>query len=853
MKKFLSFILATAIILSLIPAVFAAGEDVAAETQNLKLVYDISGVVNYFNPTQQNVATTVTEANTNGFFRYVSGEGTTIYATRSSTWMCNGFDLSHSSTAKKAVSFDIYVPVAGKYTMTGEYAKYTNGGTVEVYVEDTKVGEYDCSGGTSGNTYPHYKVDGVAVPFVISDVSFKKGWNNVKFTVPTSGKGGTVRTFELTLGDGSDYALMGIREKELTVGDTYTIENFNSSEKSYPNNPPALNNKITEGLTYVSSDANVAEVSADGKITAIGMGETKITVSDATGHSYDIAVSVDNPSATRIRYDIGGVFKNNGLTIANISTNLTEEITNGFFRFNSDIDTKDVFVAGSRGTVLSNGVDLKSGRRFSFDVYVPVAGTYIMKGYYTKYTTGGEIEVYVNNAETAVGSYNCYGTAKENPYPNEADQFTIQGISLNAGWNKIKFSAENSEKGGTIRTFELLLGNRSGNALMPYFNGKTTLEVGETALLKGFLSADATAATVEYSVVGDAVTVSADGKITAKKSGTATVTMTETAGNAAVANPYTVDIKVVAQDADLSDAFDDANASSAPIDYVAPTVNAIDAEGIIGEPVLVSGGAYRLEAPEEADERGAFLYWKKAMGLNEKIVSFDREFNYVPEGEGRNILVAVYEGDVTVASPKCYNANGQYLKGAQPTPADLPSMAGYGKAIAWEQYKDTNVYVAQYALEEPTADIDVTVSGGEGTGTYAYGDEVTCTATDANFKCWKKNGEIVSVNRTYTFRAWEDCTVEAVYQADVYYTGSTMKIFIDTFVAGDETGVMAEFLGFGNNVVEKGIMFNDTRIAMTTVGNQFSIIADASGIYKGYVIVKNGDELTLITDGFYSK
>ena len=65
---------------------------------------------------------------------------------------------------------------------------------------------------------------------------------------------------------------------------------------------------------------------------------------------------------------------------------------------------------------------------------------------------------------------------------------------------------------------------------------------------------------------------------------------------------------------------------------------------------------------------------------------------------------------------------------------------------------------------------------------------------------------------------------------------------------------MAEFLGFGNNVVEKGIIFNDNRIAMTTVGNQFSVIADEEGTYKGYAIVGNTtDGYTLITDGEYIK
>ena len=95
--------------------------------------------------------------------------------------------------------------------------------------------------------------------------------------------------------------------------------------------------------------------------------------------------------------------------------------------------------------------------------------------------------------------------------------------------------------------------------------------------------------------------------------------------------------------------------------------------------------------------------------------------------------------------------------------------------------------------------------------------------------------------------------VTAIYDENVYYTGSLMKIIIDSFAAGGENGIMAEFLGFEDNVVEKGIMFNGNRIAMTTPSNQFSIIADEEGTYAGYAIVEDDEGLKLITDGSYIK
>ncbi len=845
MKKFLSIILAAAIILSLIPAAFAADATAASETANLTLVYDISGVVDFRN---SNIFSNYTEEYTHGFFKIDTANSTSSLITTSGyggNYTSNGFAFrSSGNTNGEKFTLNVYVPVAGNYKMTGGYSNYIGGGVVEVSVNGTKVGEYDCTGTDSTNTYP------IDANFNFENIPFNKGWNTIKFSTENSKAGGTIRTFNLILGEGSGYALMGVHEKSLTVGDTYAIETLNSSKKSYTgSSPTALNNKITEGLTYVSSNTSVAEVSTDGTVTAKGYGKATITVSDGTGVPYDIAVSVDDPSMPTIVYDISKVMKDNGVNSATKFLALTEEKTNGFFRANPDCEFRSYtsFESG-RDTTSNNGIDMCGYVDVSFDVYVPVAGNYTMTGRYAKWQSGGKVELYVNDKSSPVGSYNCYDSGSTNTY-SITDNFEIPGIALNKGWNKMKFYTGGNY--GTIRTFSLVGG--SGNALMPYFNGNTTLEVGETATLKGFLSSSAAAATVGYSVEGDCVTVSNDGTIEAKKAGKATVTMTETAGSATVATPYTVDITVVEQDPDLSDAFDDAVVGAAPSGYTAPTVNAIDATGIIDDPVLVSGGAYKITAPEEAGERGAFLYWKKAMSTNERILSFESEFNYVPESEGRNILVAVYEGDVTSDTPKCYNANGQYLPDAQPIPADLPSMAGYGKASAWAQYKDTDVYVAQYALEAPAKNIDITVEGGEGTGTYAYGDTVTCTATGDNFKCWKKDGKIVSIDDEYTFKAWEDSTVEAVYQADVYYTGSTFKILIDSFTAGDETGVMAEFIGFGNNVVEKGIMFEDNRIAMTTVGNQFSVIADAEGTYVGYAIVDEDGALKLIIDGSYTK
>ncbi|MBQ7118816.1 MAG: hypothetical protein IJO09_01245 [Oscillospiraceae bacterium] len=135
----------------------------------------------------------------------------------------------------------------------------------------------------------------------------------------------------------------------------------------------------------------------------------------------------------------------------------------------------------------------------------------------------------------------------------------------------------------------------------------------------------------------------------------------------------------------------------------------------------------------------------------------------------------------------------------------------------------------------------------------SYGELVTFTAEDVEgkvFKGWKKDGEIVSVSKTYSFYAYKDCTVEPIYaDEEANFTGKFIKIIIDTFTSGDATSIMAEFIGL-DHAVEKGIIVNGTRkIPMKTDSTQFTVEADVDGTYEGYAIVKDGTSFTQVTDG----
>ena len=310
------------------------------------------------------------------------------------------------------------------------------------------------------------------------------------------------------------------------------------------------------------------------------------------------------------------------------------------------------------------------------------------------------------------------------------------------------------------------------------------------------------------------------------------------------------------EDQALVDAFDATIEKG--VSYDAPTVTGVTVDGGVIK-ANATGGTFTLTA--DAEKNGnKFLYWAKGKSLGKKIISFSNELtNYMPEANDKNhILIAVYEGDVP-AQEEWYNANGQRIAtGAQPA---LPSMAGYGEAEGWNDYTD-KIHVARYARQTPTAGINVTVEGentsGGGTN-LTYGDTVTCTATGENFKCWTKTGingntEIVSMDKEYKFQAWETCTVTALYDEDYTYNGNRMKIILDAFTAGSEKAVMAEFIGFGNSAVEKGIIWTDgettKKIAMTKPGTQFTLTGNVGDVFTGYAIVDNDNgTYNEVTDG----
>lgn len=311
----------------------------------------------------------------------------------------------------------------------------------------------------------------------------------------------------------------------------------------------------------------------------------------------------------------------------------------------------------------------------------------------------------------------------------------------------------------------------------------------------------------------------------------------------------------IADDAELASAFtakeeDHTSAAKNVYGYKSTdTANAIVKYENVTDKVTVS-----------TEDTENFLFWAQGLTNEKKILSFEPSFEYTPS-EGNNILVAVYR-DASVNKAEFFNANGQRedVLLADGTAPGLPERVGYKPADTWIDLEgnkiapgDTvtvsgyNAYVPNYGEL-----ISVTVNG----TLYNYGDKVTLNCNDdayykegKYFKGWKKDNVIVSTSESYSFLAYKDTTVTAEWADKPFnFSGSGRKIILDAF----DSALMAEFIGF-ENVLEKGIMLDDTKLAMKTDSNQFVIIPDKPGTYKGYAIIEDDGAQKLVTDGEYTK
>ena len=483
---------------------------------------------------------------------------------------------------------------------------------------------------------------------------------------------------------------------------------------------------------------------------------------------------------------------------------LTKDETNGFFEFDSvpegEVLTDNTCIRlryyGSASNHVTS-IQVQKNKSVSFNVYVPVSATYKMKMTHTTYKTVST-DITVTVEDKSFGTYNCLNADNAN-YAIYAVSDLPQAVYLSEGWHKITFASNNTA--GSIGSFSLISGDGTGDALMPYFNGNTTLEIGETATLTGYLSSTAANADVTYTTNNDCVTVGADGTITAVKPGKATVTMTASDSTIVAANPYTVEITVQGVELDNTvQVYIDALSGGTVTKSTDKTIDNVT----VGTPVNVEA---------VADEGYVFSHWKDSEG---KFVSSEAEYGFRPYVNTSLIAVfdktTVEEGDTKTVC--FYNGNGEYIteKTTTESSIEMPddaTLTGYifdmWTVDGVNEFDGMNIInavtraVAKYQENGKTySELKI-----NNTDTVVYDTAKIFNDNSATY--WMRNGKIVDYGTTYTHYMWDAATIEAG-------TGNVEEvpvILIDEHSVENDFYMIEYDLPEGYTKLEAGILFGD--------------------------------------------
>ena len=509
MKRVLSVLIMLAMIASLFPAVYAGDDGAKA---NISIKYDIGGV---FLSNTVSKLDMLTKDITNGFFRSNSDSSTSGLTFRNNRGTAgnNGIDMSKNAY----VTIDVYVPVAGTYTLSGQRARYTSGGTVGVYVNGSTeaAGSYDCSHATTSNTY------GTMEDYAIGGISFNEGWNSIKFKAETADKGGTLRTFTLSMGDGSACVLYAAAKTILPIGGQMKLKVISSKTAA----------QVTEGLSFSAENEEIIEISEDGTITALTEGETAVTISGDNAVPVTVTVKVQGTANLTVKYEIGQAINDGSFGYSGghsrLITEMTKKETKGFFEFvpqdGEDYSGENILRVRQYSNAADSYIQIKKGKKVTLSLYVPTEGVYNLSVRHHDVKGTGEVSLYVNGSAEAAGSYDCSHETNDKYYlAAYYDEALLESISFNKGWNTVTFDAVS---GGSLGNMTLTGGNGDGRVIISA--NIASLELRHAAaqiIMSDKTLADITdAKTVWASSDPEIAAIDRDGEIKEKKMGKTTI------------------------------------------------------------------------------------------------------------------------------------------------------------------------------------------------------------------------------------------------------------------------------------------------------------------------------------------
>ena len=514
---------------------------------------------------------------------------------------------------------------------------------------------------------------------------------------------------------------------------------------------------------------------------------------------------------------------------------------------------------------------------YAATIRVPVSGKYIASVDYAKYKTStGYLGVYLLKKdenltreqiersltdETLLKTvYEVDSSATAVTWQEEPAELGI--LDLDAGEYYVVFKQQGGNSYAWFGDFHLDgLGSETAPIITDCTSEKTAFKINETAAIETavrYITDGSSAEGVVYTYKSSdpaVAEVNADGVITAKSAGNATITITATAENATLAGTREIDITVEAdKPATVSDKVSFIATANIDTDI---SVTGISYNGGIAS--VLRGEKIAIEAPEV--DGYTFVGWKR--GSNEKGRFINQPESFEMTLLTNTYLTAVYseKPEADEKSVEYYNENGDYIATGAATESapSVPTLAGYVFSGKWFVSEDSELdmsklsdgitrAVAKHNAKDVAGNITL---DGESLGAKGFNDEISLTATKSGFTSWKRDGKTVSYDRNYTYYAWSATAIEESTEE----IPEGMKLPIVVLDKNTVDGaVMIEYDAGDYEIVEAGIVFGanatvescDKKFTSQRNASHGQFAATADGAARGYVIYRDGGDYRVI-------
>lgn len=896
MKKILSLILAIAMIMTLVPSVFA---DTTETTKPADVVYDFTSLEKGWK--QENGTEGKNFAfNTSG----QSGWKVDDPANGNYLKLAVNNDWEEKQTASRKAGIDITVTEDGWYTPSFTGGLTIQGMKASIYIGTTYLGDYDFT--TDDESTSNVKCI-IGSEKRLNAVYLTAGTHTVWFCFRAGTNGGYPFFINFKLyGLSEEPTITGVNSEVptevLNIGNvknlTAQVIDSNGDAVSYADYTIGslavkTGANTTNRLEVTSDNEDIVKVTSYAKgglcnsenttysIEAVGGGVANLVftpyIDGVAQTSYTKSVSVSGPIVVDFSKSTDKGASTPGYKI-NEGTGTAAANWRKAGNYMRVTTTKpDATLSNVWPTVYNRST------KATFDINVPVAGFYSIKFLGGLSTVSALGSMYENGSYVGEYDFRTEDTTTNADKAVDGTEKTLNTVYLNEGSNTFYIAIHGLTPNVQPLTFIRKITLTPVDSLA----GKTTIAVGSvsstdipTTMTVGN-TADATAsvmmedgstrsfaawaADLPMQDTVDSVTVrssapdiisvesyeddalGASDKTTftlkANKAGSADITVTAKVGSSTKTATYTV----TASEDNPNDVTTNPNVSvyivaeNADSSLISVTQGGVTAGDVGGE---VARGT-TISATATSNEKYEFLYW---MDNAKRYIQDDATYTFTA---GTNTAVWAVYADKT-DNLKLFDYFTDYGTRVYSTEAENEAsvtapaleMTGYTGG-AWKKSIDNAEYVTFTPDWENATKTAVSVTlDGDAYKTGSYGDEVTVEKTLSGFVSWMKNGKLVSYNDKYTFFAWNG--TEALVQS----AEGEKSTFPGVVLFKDGSKYMLELVNCEDvEIVEKGILFDGTidscqkKFVSRTDLSQFTIIEDTYTVAKAYVIYRDGADL----------